>query len=242
MDTSTPDIRLAPIYLPKTPQPTNVAKKATFVAKKATTMSILDSLFGMQRQRALGWLLLHPQQKLHVRELARLTETNAGSLHRELARLAECGLLLRTAQGNQVLYQANRRNPVFHELAGLFRKTSGIVGVLQQALQPLDEQIDAAWVFGSVARGEETENSDVDVLVVGELSFTDLVRSLHPYQEQLGREINPVLYAPAELKRKLSDDDAFVRELMTKPRLFLLGDEHDVGESVRDSKATEAHT
>lgn len=92
-------------------------------------MNLLDTLFGLQRQRVLSWLLLHPEQVLHVRELARLTGTHAGSLHRELAKLAEAGLLLRSKQGNQVLYQANRQCPVFEELAGLFRKTPCASGV-----------------------------------------------------------------------------------------------------------------
>ena len=117
-------------------------------------MNLLDTLFGGQRQRVLGWLLLHPDEALHVRELARLTGTHAGSLHRELARLAEAGLLVRSTRGNQVLYQANRSCPVFAELAGLFRKTSGVADVLRSALAPLSAQIVLALVFGSVARGE----------------------------------------------------------------------------------------
>jgi predicted nucleotidyltransferase len=195
-------------------------------------MSVLDSLFGIQRQRVLGWLLLHPDDQLHVRELARLTATNAGSLHRELARLAESGLLVRSQQGNQVLYQANRSHPAFADLAGLFRKTSGVVGVLQEALMPLAADITLAWVFGSVARGEEHAGSDVDVLVIGEMSFASLVRNLHAYQEVLGREINPVLYAPHEFKQKLNED-VFIRELMTTPRLFIQGVEDDLGEFTR---------
>ncbi|MEK1942402.1 MAG: nucleotidyltransferase domain-containing protein [Pseudomonas sp.] len=196
-------------------------------------MTVLDSLFGIQRQRVLGWLLLHPDEQVHVRELARITHTNAGSLHRELARLAEGGLLVRSQQGNQVLYQANRSHPVFAELAGLFRKTSGVVGVLQEALLPLSTQIKLAWVFGSVARGEENADSDVDVLLIGETSFTDLVRALHPYQALLGREINPVLYAPEEFTRKLNEGDLFARELLEKPRLFIQGVEDDIGELTR---------
>ncbi len=196
-------------------------------------MSVLDILFGIQRQRVLGWLLLHPDEQVHVRELARMTQTNAGSLHRELARLAEGGLLIRSQQGNQVLYQANRGHPVFAELAGLFRKTSGVVGVLQEALLPLSAHIELAWVFGSVARGEENASSDVDVLVIGDMSFTDLVRALHPYQALLGREINPVLYAPDEFRRKLDGGDLFARELLDKPRLFIQGVEDHIGKLTR---------
>lgn len=193
-------------------------------------MNLLDTLFGLQRQRVLSWLLLHPEQALHVRELARITDTHPGSLHRELARLAEAGLLLRSQQGNQVLYQANRQCPVFEELAGLFRKTSGVVDVLRAALAPLSASIEYAFVFGSVARGEEQAHSDVDVMVIGSAGFVDLVRALNPCQEQLGREVNPVLYGVQEFQRKLAEGEPFIRELVSRPRLFIQGLEDDFGE------------
>lgn len=204
-------------------------------------MNLLDTLFGLQRQRVLSWLLLHPEQALHVRELARLTGTHAGSLHRELARLAEAGLLLRAKQGNQVLYQANRQCPVFEELAGLFRKTSGVVDVLREALLPLAAQIDFAFVFGSVARGEEQAHSDVDVLVIGSVDFVQVVMALNPCQEKLGREVNPVLYGAEEFRRKLAEGDGFIRELVNRPRLFIQGVEDDFGKLAGLAAPAERH-
>lgn len=192
-------------------------------------MNLLDILLGTQRQRALGWLLLHPESALHVRELARLTHTSAGSLHRELVRLAEAGLLTRSRQGNQVLYQANRACPVFAELTGLFRKTGGLGDVLRAALAPLTEKIRVALIFGSVARGEETAGSDIDVLVVGEVDFVEVVTALHPCQETLGREINPVVYSPEEWRARLARDDHFARDILTHPTLLLSGALDDAG-------------
>ncbi len=186
-------------------------------------MNLLDTLFGVQRQRALGWLLLHPDDAVHVRELARLTGTSAGSLHRELARLAEAGLLTRSERGNQVLYQANRACPVFAELAGLFRKTGGLADVLRAALLGLADRMRFALVFGSVARGTETSLSDVDVLVVGEADFAEVVMALHPCQEVLGREVNPVLYSEAEWRARVARDDPFVRDILQNPVVLLLG-------------------
>jgi predicted nucleotidyltransferase len=186
-------------------------------------MNLLDTLFGVQRQRALGWLLLHPDDAVHVRELARLTGTSAGSLHRELARLAEAGLLTRSERGNQVLYQANRACPVFAELAGLCRKTGGLADVLRTALLGLADRIRFALVFGSVARGTETSLSDVDVLVVGEADFAEVVMALHPCQEVLGREVNPVVYSEAEWRARVDGDDPFVRDILQNPVMLLLG-------------------
>lgn len=193
-------------------------------------LKLLDLLFGTYRQRVLGLLLLQPAQRFHVRELARQTGTTAGTLHRELNKLAEAGLLLRERQGNQVLYQANRACPVFEELAGLFRKTSGAVSVLQDALSGLAPQIRFALLFGSLARGTETPGSDVDVMIVGEAGFAEVVKALYPAQEMLQREINPVVYSESEYLVRLRDKEPLLLEVLAKPRLFLIGNEYDFAE------------
>lgn len=200
---------------------------------------LMELLFGTYRQRVLSLLLLHPDSSYYVRELARLTGTNAGTLHKELTRLAQAGLLLRQEQGNQVRYQANRACPVFPELAGLFRKTCGLVDVLADALQPLGDEISLAFVFGSMARGEEQAGSDVDIMVIGTPAFADVVKALYPAQDILQREINPVIYSQQEACRRIEAGDAFIRELLAKPKLWVIGTEHDLGKLAGDSQAAE---
>ncbi|BBN88114.1 MULTISPECIES: nucleotidyltransferase domain-containing protein [Azospira] len=196
---------------------------------------LLDLLFGTYRQRALAQLLLHPESSYHVRELARLTGTTPGTLHKELARLAEVGLLQREKQGNQVRYQANRECPVFAELAGLFRKTSGLVGVLAEALNPLQPPPQLAMVFGSLARGDENARSDVDLLLIADCSFGDAIKALHPAQAILQREINPVLYTAAEFAKRISAKDGFLWNILANPKLFVIGTAHDLGKFAGDS-------
>lgn len=128
-------------------------------------------IFSDYRRRVLGLLLLHPDATYHVRELARLTGTSAGTLHKELSKLTKGGVLRRQEVGNQVRYGANRDCPVFEELASILRKTTGLVDVLADALSSVEKQIDLAFVFGSLARGDQNSNSDVDMMVVGELGF-----------------------------------------------------------------------
>lgn len=191
--------------------------------------TLSEILFKDYRRRVLGLLLLHPSEQYHVREIARLTGTVAGTLHKELTRLAEAGLLLKRSQGNQVLYQANRDCPVFEELASILRKTSGIVEVLADALAPLADVIDAALVFGSVAKGTETGGSDVDVLIIGNTGFREAVKALHPTQEILGREVNPKVYHKEEWKKMVNENEAFAREIMAQPKLFVIGGADDLG-------------
>ncbi len=192
-------------------------------------------LLGSYRQKVLALLLLHPEQHYHVREIARLTGTSAGTLHKELARLAHAGVLIRDEVGNQVRYGANRQCPIFPELAGILRKTAGLADVLREALAGFNERIALALVFGSVARGEEGPRSDVDVLLVGEIGFAEVVRALHEAQARISREINPVVLSPAEFRQKTSVGDAFLVEVLGNEKLYLMGDEHDLGKLVGDS-------
>lgn len=194
----------------------------------SNTKETMDLLFPAQRQQVLAALLLQPGQSLHLRELARLTGSHAGTLGRELAKLAQTGLLLRTNQGNQSRYSANVQHPLFAELAGMFRKTHGVAAALRTALAPLAGQIMLAFVYGSVASATTHQHSDVDVLLVGTPDFMEVVQLLYPLHEQLGREINPVVWAPKELAAKAQAGDIFVREVMRKPKLWILGGEDEL--------------
>lgn len=196
---------------------------------------VLSSLlFSDYRRRVLGLLLLNPDTTYHVRELARLTGTSAGTLHKELTKLTTGGILRRQEVGNQVRYGANRDCPVFEELASILRKTSGLVDVLVKALGGVEKNIALAFVFGSVARGEQQSNSDVDVMLVGSLGFADAVQVLHPVQAILQREINPVVYSLEEFRRRAASDDSFIREVLVKPKLFVVGNENELRKLTQD--------
>lgn len=188
-------------------------------------------LFGEYRQRTLGLLLLNPEANFHVRELARLTGTSAGTLHKELTKLTSGGILLRKQIGNQVHYSANRNCPIFDDLANILRKTSGLVDVLAKALVALESKIKFAFVFGSVARGDQQTNSDVDIMIICSLSFSEVVQALHSTQTILQREINPVVYSPDEFIRRIENNDSFIKEVLAKPKLFIIGNENELSQS-----------
>jgi predicted nucleotidyltransferase len=195
-----------------------------------------EILFSAYRRQMLGLLLLRPEERFHVREIARLTGIPAGSLHRELKLLAEGELLLRQEIGRQVFYQANRQSPIYEELAGIFRKTTGLAGVIREALLPLAGKVDLAFVFGSVARGKERGGSDVDLFVLGKVSFTAVVGALADVHDRLGREINPVVMTSNDFAEK-SRTDPFVQRVVKEPKIFVMGDADDLAELASDGPA-----
>lgn len=186
-------------------------------------MSLAATLFSDYRRRVLGLLLLHPDARYHLREIARLTGTQPGTLTRELKKLVEAGLLIKQGIGQQVFYSANRDCPVFEEMASILRKTSGLVDVLAEALLPLAEQIETAFVFGSAASGKATAGSDIDLMVIGNASFTEVVAALYPAQETLGREINPKVYHTDEWRSLVTENGSFARDVLAKSRLMVMG-------------------
>lgn len=190
---------------------------------------LAETLFSDYRRRILALLLLRPDEHFHVREISRLTGVPAGSMHRELKLVTNAGLLLRHSAGNQVRYQANRDCPIFQELAGIFRKTCGLADIIRDALQPLSPAIKAAFIFGSVAKGEEKASSDVDVCVIGTASFTDVVVALADMNRKLGREINPLVMPHDQFAAKLAAGEQFTTRIMAEQKIFLIGNEDDLG-------------
>lgn len=189
----------------------------------------LDLLFSAYRRQVLALLLLRPDESLHVREISRLTGVPAGSLHRELRALTEAGFLLREPMGNQVRYRANRACPIYPELAEIFRKTAGLADLLREALASLADRITVAFVFGSIAQGTERATSDVDVFVIGEVSFAEVVAVLSPLRERLGREVNPVVMSRKEFAAQRAAKDRFVERVLGEPKLFVIGTTDDLG-------------
>lgn len=183
----------------------------------------IETLLGTYRREILGLLLTRPDESFYVRELARLTGIPVGSVNRELKLLTEAELLTRKPSGNQVRYQANRDNPIFQELSAIFRKTTGLAGVLRQALKPLGKDVQLAFVFGSIAQGKARQGSDIDLMVVGDVDFTKVVKRLMGVHERLGREINPVVMTAKEFQKKYHDKDRFITRIMKGPIIYVTG-------------------
>lgn len=188
------------------------------------TTSIGDALFTKTQQRVLGLLFGAWDKSFYTNEIVRRVGMGRGTVRRELERLVSAGLLEMTREGNQHHYQANKACPVYRELVGIVKKTFGIADVIRDALSPLAEQIDWAFIFGSVASGKESASSDIDLMVIGDLGFSEVVAVLYPVQETLGREINPKIFRKEEWTQRRESKDAFIKEVLDKPRMDVMGE------------------
>jgi predicted nucleotidyltransferase len=191
--------------------------------------SLATYLFGATRTAILAALLVRPADSYHVRELARMTGVSPGTLHRELTALASMGILHRKSVGRQVFYSANRDSPIFAELSSLLRKTAGLVDVIRDALKPLSKRIDAAFVYGSMAAGEETARSDADVMIIGKVTFAEAVKALSATERTLKREVNPTVMTGEQFRRQRHTRDSFASSLWTGPKLWVIGSEGELG-------------
>ena len=193
------------------------------------TSSLADALFSGTQQRVLGLLFGQPERSFYANELINLAGVGSGAVQRELASLSQSGLVTVKPVGNQKHYQANPDSPIYAELCGLVRKTVGLAEPLRVALAPLATQIKAAFVYGSVAKKEDTASSDIDLMLVSDtLTFSDTILALQAATESLGREVNPNIFTPQDFAKRLSEGGSFVSRVMAQPKVWLIGGEHDL--------------
>ena len=176
---------------------------------------MLEILLGSRlRAKVLGWLFSHPDERYFVRQLTALLKEDSTNVSRELARLEKTGVLAKSTEGQHKYYQANQQSPVFDELHGLILKTVGVADIIREALEPRIADIRLAFIFGSVARRAENRLSDIDLLVVGDITFGEIVDLISAAEGALNRELNPVVYTLAEFKKRLSENHYFVRDIL----------------------------
>ncbi len=203
-------------------------------------MMILDSLFPKVRQSVLAATLTRPQKWWYLSELAQFLHVTPSSLQRELAALVRSGLLEQRRDGRRTYFKAETRSAIFRELRRLFEKTAGLIPVLQAALAPFDDKISCAFVYGSVARGEERATSDVDLMVIGKVGLAELSPTLKEAEERLGREINVTNYSVDEFRKKVGRREHFVSTVLKGSIQFVKGGKHELGAITRQSRGKAA--
>jgi predicted nucleotidyltransferase len=191
-----------------------------------STQSSLDVLMPKNRQRLLGALFGQPGRAWYAAELAKHIGVLRSGVQRDLKALTGVGLLKTYRKGHMVFFQANEEAPLFPELHGLIIKTVGLIEALRQTLAPTADEIQLAFVYGSIAKAQEQSDSDIDLMIVGTIDRMRLSRPLQQAGLHLGREVNLSLYSPSEFKAKRKQH--FLSAVLDKPKLFVIGTERDL--------------
>ncbi|MEK7774286.1 MAG: hypothetical protein AAB305_00165 [Candidatus Zixiibacteriota bacterium] len=198
-------------------------------SKAIKPKSIGELLFPRLRRQLLTVLLITPENRYYFRELSRLVKSSTGSLKRELVLLTDAGIVRTETMGRQHYYQADLDCMIHAELRSIVIKTFGVVGSLAEALRPLETNIQLACVYGSIAASSDTGKSDVDLLVVGNLTFRKLTAALAGVEQTLGRQVNAALFSLDEFSSKLEDKNHFLQTILNSEKLFVIGSPDDIG-------------
>lgn len=179
------------------------------------------------RQKLFRLYFSQSDGRYYLRELERLLQEPVGNLRRELLRWSKAGLFLRERVGNLTYYSLNKSFPLYEELKRVVSKTIGIEHTLREGLKGI-EKVETAIIYGSVASGQDTGNSDIDILLIGDPNMDELVNDIQTMEEKLGREINYVLYTPEEFKRKKKSQNTFIMDVLRNPKIFIIGNGNDL--------------
>jgi len=188
---------------------------------------LTTALFPKSRRVVLGLLFSHPDEAFYLREIARKTGLGTGHLQRELNRLNSAGIIRRFKRGRHVYFEANRDCPIYGDLRGIVRRTLGTPLLMREALSPLSARIRFAFIFGSVARGDENADSDIDLLILGDVSLAEIVPVIRGPEQTLGRPVNPIIYPVAEFTSRLAEGHHFVSKVAQSDKLMLIGTEDE---------------
>lgn len=220
------------------PNPGTIIPKLGMVMSKMTTQpqrtdkpghvrsgsALADALFTSTQQRVLALLFGQPKRSFFVTELMALADSGRGAVQRELARLAESGLVTVIRIGNQKHYQANHDAPLFNELCSIIEKTVGLQEPVREALEPLSDKISLALIYGSIAKQSDTSSSDIDLLLVSDkMTLEEVYATLAPVEKLLDRRVNPTLYSAREFETRRKTGNAFLTRVLAGPKVVLIG-------------------
>lgn len=203
---------------------TIVLKMRTFTNNE----NISSTLFGKTRRLVLSLLYSHPDETFYVGQIAKITGISKGTVYRELKNLTSSGIVKREAVGHQIYYSANKKCPIFNEIKEIVIKTFGVVDVLKIALSPLSDKVKLAFIYGSFAQGYPNNKSDIDLIVIGRITFSEIIKALASTQERLRRDVNPTVYSLKDFNKKLSEKHHFLTSVIRGKIIFLIGSENEL--------------
>jgi predicted nucleotidyltransferase len=188
-----------------------------------------EALFTKTQRQILGLLFGHAGKSYYAKEIVRFAGVGVGSVQRELEKLSAAGLLTIKYIGNQKHYQANENSPIFDELKGIVQKTFGLADFLREGLSRYRDDVNCAFIYGSVAKGTDRAGSDVDIMIVADkLSYSEVLDAFTVIESRIGRSVNPTIYTSEEFRTRIASDNSFVTRVIQQPKIFLIGTEDDI--------------
>ncbi len=188
---------------------------------------MLTKLFSSTRAELLGLFFNNPDDRFYLREIARHIGKDAAGIKRELDNLVKMGLLAREKRGVQKYYFANKNSPIFSEMKGLIFKTTGVQGAMKASLSRL-KGVQVALIYGSYAKGAEKEDSNINLMVIGQANITELNDTVMGLEEKLKRDIDYLVFDEQEYRKRKESKDPFIREILKGKKIFLAGREDDI--------------
>jgi predicted nucleotidyltransferase/predicted transcriptional regulator len=195
--------------------------------------SLCSGLFSKTRQVVLAFLYGRTDSSFYTKQVLDAVKIGRGTVQRELKNLTDTGIIIREVQGRQVYYRANEKCPIFNELKSIVRKTFGVAYVIRQSLMTIADRIQLTFIFGSVARSEDNRSSDIDVMVIGDVSFGEVSSSISKAEKIIQREINPVVYSVEEFRQKIQNNHHFLKTVLEGEKIFLIGEDSELARLVK---------
>jgi hypothetical protein len=189
-------------------------------------------LFGKTREALLGLFYRQPSISYYTTQVIKAVQGGSGAIQRELNNLSEAGIIVREAHDRHVSYWANQNHPIFSELRSIVRKTFGMTEVIRGALLPVAEDIKIALLFYPISPNSDGREDDIELMVIGDIHFNDVVDQLGLTETELGREINTVVYPESTFKQKIRSDQNFENSIAGRDKIFLIGDDDELSKLV----------
>lgn len=188
-------------------------------------MDSAEVLFSQTRQEILSLILLNPAKLFHQREISRLTNKGNGAVQRELGKLKKAGYIRSKRKANKLYFQANQDHIAYTALRDYICRTVGPVGLIHKALKPFSPSIRIALIYGSIAAYNAQESSDVDLLIVGDVTYLELAKRLRKVQSQMNREINTSIFDPKDFASRYDNNGGFIADIISGHKMYVIGDE-----------------
>lgn len=174
----------------------------------------------------------HPEKSYYLRELGRLLGKEPGVFQRDINRLVESGILASEYRAKSRFFALNKEHPLYKEFKSIFFKTVGAEGKLKSILKGI-ENIQVAFIYGSFAKGKEDQVSDIDLMLIGDPDEDLLINKISSIEKNLDREINYSIFSPEDVKKGLRSGEVFLEEIISKPKIFIIGDQNALEKIIR---------